>query len=87
MEAKRGRVRVAKVEFIVGPILCISKEKMVIAKGAEQHFSTGIFGIAKVIETSPRPVYELENLNKTPIDGQFYQEELTPDRGSKLSIR
>jgi hypothetical protein len=34
--------------------------------------------IAKVIERVPRPVYELEDLNKTPRDGQFYEEELTP---------
>ena len=31
-----------------------------------------------MIERVPRPVYELADLNKTPIDGQFYEEELTP---------
>jgi len=30
-----------------------------------------------VIERRPRPLYELEDLNGTPIDGQFHQEELT----------
>ena len=38
-----------------------------------------IFRIAMVTERAPRTVYELEDLNKTPIDVQFYQEELTPD--------
>ena len=56
----------------------ISKEKMKFAKGCELNFSTEIFRIAKVIQRSPRTVYELEDLNKTPIDDQFYQEELTP---------
>jgi len=31
-----------------------------------------------VIPRSPSPVYELEDLNKQPIDESFYQEELTP---------
>jgi len=50
------------------------------AKGAEQNFSTEIFRIAKVIERRPRPLYEMEDLNGTPTDGQFYQEELTSVR-------
>ena len=53
------------------------------AKGGEHNFSTEIFRIAKVIEGRPRTVYELEDLNTTPIEGQFYQEELTPVRVSK----
>ena len=31
-----------------------------------------------MIPRTPRPVYELEDLNKQPVDGSFYQEELTP---------
>ena len=31
-----------------------------------------------MIPRIPRPVYELEDLNEEPIDGSFYQEELTP---------
>jgi len=42
------------------------------AKGAKHNFSTEIFRIAKVIERLQRTVYELEDLNGTPIDGQFY---------------
>jgi hypothetical protein len=56
---------------------------MLFAKGSEQNFSTEIFNIIKVIRRIPRPVYELEDLNHTPIDGQFYAEELTPVRISK----
>jgi hypothetical protein len=48
------------------------------AKGAEQNYTTEIFKINKVIRREPRPVYELEDLNGTHIEGQFHNEELTP---------
>jgi len=73
----RRRIRVAKVKFSVGQHVNIRKDKMKFPKGGEQTFSTKIFRITKVIERRPRPVYELEDLNKTPIEGQFYAEELT----------
>jgi len=50
------------------------------AKAAEQKFSTEIFNVAKVIHRRARAVYELDDLNGTPIDGQFYRGELTPIR-------
>ena len=81
MEEAQGRVRVTKkATFMVGQDVCISKENMRFAKAAEQNFSTEIFKVAKVIVRWPRAVYELEDLNGTPIEGQFYREELTPVR-------
>jgi len=59
---------------------------MKFAKGGEQYFSTEIFRIAKVMERRPRPVFELEDLNRKPIDGQFYQEELNPVRVTKSTV-
>jgi len=56
---------------------------MKFAKGGEKYFFTEIFRITKVIERRPRPVYELEDINKKPIERQFYGEELTPVRISK----
>jgi len=79
----RKRIRVAKVKFSVGQHVRISKEKMKFAKGGEQTYSTEIFRNTKVIERRPRHVYEMEDLNKTPIEGQFYAEDLTPVRNSK----
>jgi len=67
----RRLIRVAQVKFTVGQHVRISKETMKFAKGGEQNFSTEIFRITKVIQGRPRPVYELEDLNKTPIEGQF----------------
>jgi len=59
---------------------------MKFAKGAEQNFSTDIFRIAKVIESRPRPLYELDDLNGTPIEGQFYQKKLTRVRGTRRTV-
>ena len=47
---------------------------MKFTKGAEENFSLEIFRINKVIKRTPKPVYELEDLNKTPTEVQFYQE-------------
>jgi len=78
MNDKRRRVHTVRAKFRVGQHVRISKESRKFAKGYEQNFSKEIFRISKVIERVPRPVYELEDLNKTPIEGHFYQEELTP---------
>jgi hypothetical protein len=56
---------------------------MKFAKGAEQNYTTEVFRIIKVIRRTPRPVYEVEDLNRKVIDGQFYNEELTPVRITK----
>ena len=71
MEAKCQRVRIATVKFRVGQNVRISKEKMRFARAAEHNFSTEIFRIFKVIHRRPRVEYELEDLNGTPIDGQY----------------
>ena len=80
MEAKRQRVRVATAKFRVGQHVHIRKEIVRFVKHTEYNFSTEIFRIVKVIDRRMRVVYKLEELNGTPIDGQFYQEELTPVR-------
>jgi len=86
MEAWRRGVRVAKAEFRVGQHVRVSREKMKFAKSAEHNFSTEIFRITKVIERRPRPLYELEDLNGSPIGGQFYQEELTRVRVTRRIV-
>ena len=80
MEAKRQRVRVATANFRVGQHVVISKGKMWFAKAAEHNFSPEIFRIVKVIHRLPRVLYELGDLNGTPIDCQFYSQELSPVR-------
>jgi transposase InsO family protein len=83
MNKRRQRIRIVTPKFHVGQHVRISKEKMKFAKGSEQNYTTEIFRIVKVIHRNPRPVYELQDLNKTLIDGQFYNEELTPVRITK----
>ena len=70
---KNLRLCTVGAKFRVGPFR-ISEEKMKFTKCAEHNFSQDIFRINKVIKCTPRPVYEMEDLNKTPIVGQFYQE-------------
>jgi len=83
---KRLRIRAVRAKFRAGQHVRISKEKMKFAKGGELNFSTEIFRIAKVIERRPRPVFELEDINRTPIEGQFYQEELTSVRVTNSTV-
>ena len=64
MEEKGRRIRVIRARFRVGQHVRISIEEMKFAKGAEQNFRTEIFRVVKVIERWPRPVYELEDLNR-----------------------
>jgi hypothetical protein len=85
MNKKRHDDKITKAKFGVDQHVRISKEKMRFAKGAEQKYSTEIFRIS-VIKRRPRPVYELHDLNNTPIDGQFYQEELVPVRISARTV-
>jgi hypothetical protein len=81
-----NRIPVAKPKFKADQHVRISKEKMKFAKGSEQNYSTEIFKIVKVIRRIPRPLYELQDLNGTLIDGTFYQEELVPVRISKRTV-
>jgi hypothetical protein len=76
----QGRARTAKSRFSVGQHVRISKQKMKFAKGGERDYTTEILQIVKVIPRSPRPVYELQDLYGKIIDGQFYQEKLSPVR-------
>jgi hypothetical protein len=80
---RQSHVRTAKAKFCVGQHVRISKQKMNFAIGGEQNYTTEIFYIVKVIQRFPRPMYELADLNSKLIDGQFYQEELSPVRISK----
>ena len=64
----------------VGQHFRITKEKKKFAKESVQNYMDAIFRIVKVIRSTPRPVYELEDLNGTVIEGQFYGEELKPVR-------
>jgi hypothetical protein len=80
---RRSMIPTSKPKFRVGQHVRISREKMKFAKGGEQNYTTEIFRIIKVVPRTPRPVYELQDLNRKLIDGQFYEQELTPVRITK----
>jgi hypothetical protein len=83
MNKKDRKIPIAKPKLGVVQHVRISKEKMSFFKGGEQNYTTEVFRIIKVIRRTRRPVYELEDLNRKVIDGQFYNEELTPVRIKK----
>jgi hypothetical protein len=83
MNKKDRKIPIAKPKLRVGQHVRISKEKMKFAKGGEKNYTTEVFRMIKVIHRTPRPVYELEDLNCKVIDGQFYNEELKPVRITK----
>jgi hypothetical protein len=85
-EHERPKIPIAKPRYRVGQHVRISKEKMKFPKGGEQNYTTEVFRIIKVILRTPRPVYELEDMNYKVIDGQFYNEELTLVRITKRTI-
>ena len=53
------------------------KKERSLRKAPSTILARNYIGSRKVINRTPRPVYELENLNQKPINGQFYKEELT----------
>ena len=69
-ENKRLRVRVVRDMFRGGQYVCIRK-LILFAKAVEHNFITEIFRVAKLTDWRPRALYVLEDLNGTPIDGQF----------------
>jgi len=51
-------------------------EHVTFQKEYQGGFKDEVFLITKVIRRRPRPVYELADLDKEPVHGQFYEEEL-----------
>ena len=82
MNARQLRIPSVKVKFHVGQHVRISKEKMKF----RNRILAQIFRISKIIYRTPRPVYELEDLNKSPIYRLFYGQELTPVHISKRTV-
>jgi hypothetical protein len=72
LTTKRRHIRSFTGKFRVGQHVRIRKEKVKFAKESEQNYSTVIFHFSKVINRTPQPVYELQDLNKSSIDGQSY---------------
>ena len=85
-ECKAKSYTICKVKFHVGQHVRIGKETLKFSNASEQNFSTEIFRINIIVYRIPRPVCQLEDWNKTPIDGQFYGEEFTPVRISKRTM-
>ncbi|XP_015123511.1 uncharacterized protein LOC107045691 [Diachasma alloeum] len=65
-----------KIKFKVGDKVRVSKYKNVFQKGYTPNWTTEIFTISQVVKTNP-VTYKLTDYEDNPIEGGFYQEELT----------
>ncbi|XP_015119441.1 uncharacterized protein LOC107042770 [Diachasma alloeum] len=74
MKLKAHRTR--KIKFKVGDKVRISKYKNVFEKGYTPNWTTEIFTISHVVNTNP-VIYKLVDYEEKPVEGGFYQEELT----------
>ena len=83
MQKIRGKVRVKDARYSVGQHVRISKGKAKSAKVGRTKFQYGDLSNYQSGTQDPAPVYELEDLNRKVIEGQFYEEELTPVRLTK----
>ena len=79
-------MRTIRAKFKVGQDFRNCKEKIKLTKCAEQNFIREIFRFNKIIKRIARPVFELEDLNKIPIEGKFYKEELSPVSITKENV-
>jgi len=69
-----------KSEFSCGATRAHQQREDAVYEGCLTNLSTEIMKDSKVMGRRPRAVYELEDLNDTPIEDQFYRVELTPVR-------
>jgi hypothetical protein len=69
MNSLRSKITQVRVKFMVGDLVCITKEKLKCAKGYEQAFSTEIIRVVKVIQGMHKPVYELSDMQARRSEG------------------
>lgn len=75
LEASEPAEKKSKPKFKVGQYVRISKHKNIFAKGYTPNWSTEIFRIVKIQNTTP-VVFLLNDLKNEPILGSFYEQEL-----------
>jgi hypothetical protein len=62
LNSRQAKIPHGRVKFKVGDLVRITKQKVALAKGYKQTFSTEIFKAVKVITRVTQPVYELSDL-------------------------
>lgn len=69
--------RTKKPKYSVGDLVRVSRAKNVFAKGYESGWTLELFKISRISLARQPPVYFLKDLTDEPIDGFFYEEELS----------
>ena len=70
-----AKLEIKKSKFKVGDKVRISKWKSIFSKGYMQNYTTELFTISKVLNTSP-VTYKIKDWNDEEIEGIFYEPEL-----------
>ena len=70
-------VRVRYPKYKVGDLVCVSRAKLVFKKAYESGWTLELFRILRISTERQPPVYTLEDLDGEPIEGFFYEEELS----------
>lgn len=76
LASRNCKLRKYKNRFSVGDFVRISKYKSHFAKGYTPNWSTEVFVIKSINNTSP-VTYYLEDLQKQPVLGSFYEQEIS----------
>lgn len=66
-----------KLKYAVGDLVRISKAKAAFTKGYESGWSSEVFKVSSISDYRQPPVYILIDLQNEPINGIFYEEELS----------
>ena len=64
-------------KFKVGD-LCRISNTVTFKRGYDEHFKTEVFKVLKVLKNLPVCMYEISEWDGTPLEGKFYEKELTP---------
>ena len=70
-----AKLEIKKSKFKVGDKVRISKWKSIFSKGYMQNYTTELFTISKVLNTSP-VTYKIKDWNEEEIEGIFYEPEI-----------
>lgn len=68
-----------RAKFRVGDKVRVSRSKLVFEKGYTPNWSTEIFTVRRIVRTNPL-TYQLNDYQDQPIEGGFYEEELSKVR-------
>lgn len=75
-----------KIEFSVGDQVRLMRDKNKFNRGYHPTFTDEVFRVKNILSHLPVPMYEVEEWDGTPIEGNFYAEELSLVLGDVFKV-